>query len=41
MKPKWICFFIGHKWSMYRGFEEIKPHHTARCLRCDAKPRQV
>lgn len=31
------CFFFGHKWSMYRGFEGIKPHHTAECLKCGVK----
>lgn len=30
-----VCLIFGHRWSMYRGFEQIHPHHTSFCLRCE------
>lgn len=32
-----VCKIIGHKWSMYAGYEQIRVHPSAVCERCKAK----
>lgn len=34
------CFFLGHNWSMYAGFEQIRVHPRAYCERCGIKARE-
>lgn len=37
IKPKWICFLVGHKWDMYCGWYEERVHPKAKCERCENK----
>jgi hypothetical protein len=34
------CVLGFHKWDKYRGFDEVKPHHTARCYYCNERYTQ-
>lgn len=36
MFNKTVCWLVGHKWSMTRGFRGAA-HHTAHCRRCDIR----